>query len=423
VSIVRNIIMTAALAAAFGIPARAQQAADLGELKKQAPKVFIDFDQGDLDYIRTEIPFVNYVWDRKEADVHVLVTTQRTGSGGSEYTLSFIGLGTFEGTNNTLVYASNSTDTDEEIRRGYVSVLKMGLVPYTARTPIRDLLSVSIKEKVKPTDVVDPWKFWIFSLSAGGDFEKESQRSQSSLDFTLAASKITPDLKLQMWANASFDREDYEYKENTISGRRRSGMFSGLFAKGLGEHWSLGVFININTSTYENLNLGVRATPAVEYDLYPYSESTRRQLRFIYRIGPEVNRYREETLFGKMKETLFGQSLSASLEIVEPWGSLDASLIGSHYFHDVAKNRLEFNTELSFRIFKGLELNIEGGYERIRDQLSLPKGDATLEEVLLEQKELATEYQLNVQVGLSFTFGSIFSNVVNPRFGNQSHYH
>ena len=101
-----------------------------------------------------------------------------------------------------------------------------------------------------------------------------------------------------------------------------------------------------------------------------------------------------------MKETLFGQSLSANLEIKEPWGSLEASLVGSHYFHDIKKNRLEFWTELSFRIFKGLDFNIDGGYERIRDQLSLPKGDATLQEVLLEQKELATEYQLNFQVGL-----------------------
>jgi hypothetical protein len=415
--------LTILWAAALAVPAPAQEAADVAELKESAPKVFLDFERGDMNYIRTEIAFVNYVRDRKEADVHVLVTTQRTASGGTEYTFSFIGLEAFEGADNTLVYASSSTETDEEVRRGYTSVLKMGLVPYTARTPIRNLLTIGFREKVRPTDVVDPWKFWIFSLSAGGDFEKESQRSQTSLDFTLAASKITPDLKIQLWARASLDREDYEYEGTTITGKRNSESFSGLFAKGLGEHWSVGVFLNFDSSTYGNLDVSVRATPALEYDLFPYTESTRRQLRFIYRIGPEINRYRQETLYGKTKETLWGQSLSAGLEIKEEWGSLDAGLVGSHYFHDLKKNRLEFAAELSFRIFKGLELNIDAGYERIRDQLSLPKGDATLEEVLLEQRELATEYQLNLQVGLSFTFGSIFSNVVNPRFGNQSHYH
>jgi hypothetical protein len=47
----------------------------------------------------------------------------------------------------------------------------------------------------------------------------------------------------------------------------------------------------------------------------------------------------------------------------------------------------------------------------------LVKGEATLEEILLRRKELATEYEYSISVGLSFTFGSIYSNVVNPRFG------
>jgi len=55
---------------------------DIEELKKSAPKVFIDCDHCDIDYIRTEITFVNYVWDRQEADVHILITTQDTGGGG-----------------------------------------------------------------------------------------------------------------------------------------------------------------------------------------------------------------------------------------------------------------------------------------------------------------------------------------------------
>jgi len=429
----KRLFIVGALVLAAGLPALAgqeiaenaeqkAQETNLAELKQKAPKVFIDCHDCDIDYIRTEIPFVNYVRDRKEADVHVLITTQSTGSGGTEYTLSFIGQGLFEGTNNTLVYASNTTDTEEEIRRGYVAVLKMGLVSYTARTPIRALLSVDFKEKVKPTDVVDPWKFWVFSLSAGGDVEAESQRSQTSIELDVSANKVTPDIKLQLGIWAQFEREDYDYQDKTITGRREMGSFSGLFAKSLGEHWSAGVYVDVESSTYDNIDFSLRATPALEYDLFPYSESTRRQLRFMYRVGPLFARYREETIFGKMRETLFGQSLSATVEIKETWGSLEASLVGSHLFQDFKKNRLEFMAELSFRIFKGLDFNIDGNYERIRDQLSLPWGDATLEEVLLQQKELRTDYNLNFSASLSFTFGSIFSNVVNPRFGSQHHY-
>jgi len=73
-----------------------------------------------------EITFVNYVRDRKDAQVHVLVTTQSTGSGGTEYTLTFSGQDQFKGIDNVLKYVSNKTDTDAEIRTGLAGSLKSG---------------------------------------------------------------------------------------------------------------------------------------------------------------------------------------------------------------------------------------------------------------------------------------------------------
>jgi hypothetical protein len=391
---------------------------DLAALRKSAPKVFLDCQECDSDYIRTEIPFVNYVRDRKEADVHVLITTQSTGSGGVEYTLAFIGVGACAGLDNKLIYASNKTNTEEEIRRGYVGVLRMGLIPYAARTPIRDLIKIGLDEDLAPTDVVDPWKFWVFSLSVGGQMDQESQTKDQSLNVLASAVKITPALKIRLGMYAQFSREKFEFDDETIQSDSDSQDFGGLFVKSLGEHWSAGVYLSASSSTFSNLKTKIIPNAAVEYDLFPYSQSTRRQLRFLYRVGPEITRYREETIYDKTRETLFSQSLSATLEIKEPWGSLSAGLEGSHYFHDFAKNRIQFETELSFRIFKGLEFNVDGRYERIRDQLSLPKGGATREEVLLQRKELATDYNLGFMVSLSYTFGSIFSNVVNPRFGS-----
>jgi hypothetical protein len=43
--------------------------------------VFLDCDPCDFSYIRREITFVNYVRDRTDAQVHVLVTTERAGAG------------------------------------------------------------------------------------------------------------------------------------------------------------------------------------------------------------------------------------------------------------------------------------------------------------------------------------------------------
>jgi hypothetical protein len=63
-----------------------------------------------------------------------------------------------------------------------------------------------------------------------------------------------------------------------------------------------------------------------------------------------------------------------------------------------------------------LELNVNGGVERIKDQIHLARGGATDEEVLLRRRELGTEWRYRLGLSLSYTFGSIFNNVVNPRF-------
>ena len=128
-------------------------------------------------------------------------------------------------------------------------------------------------------------------------------------------------------------------------------------------------------------------------------------------------RYEEETIYEKMKENLWGESLSIILEVKQKWGTAGASLIGSHYFHDFSKNRVQLRGNLSLRLVRGLNLNMNANYSRIRDQLSLMRGDASLEEILLRRKEIGTTFRYSMSVGLSYTFGSTRSKVVNPRFG------
>jgi len=43
--------------------------------------------------------------------------------------------------------------------------------------------------------------------------------------------------------------------------------------------------------------------------------------------------------------------------------------------------------------------------------------EVSLDDLLLQRKELATSYNYAVSVGFSCSFGSVYSNVVNPRFG------
>src|SRR5207249_9599489 len=107
-----------AAACAFAVsPLAAQDSTRTAQ--DSAVRVFLDCPDTfcDFDYYHTEITFVNWVRDRQFAQVHILVTTQRTGE-GQEYTLSFIGLERFAGTADTLRWTSRAADTQDDIRNG-----------------------------------------------------------------------------------------------------------------------------------------------------------------------------------------------------------------------------------------------------------------------------------------------------------------
>ena len=416
------LLMIVLLFAVHPVEVRGQESdLDIEELKKVAPKVYIDCGLCDIDYIRTEITFVNYVRDRKEAQIHLLVTTQSTGSGGKEYTIAFIGQGVFEGVNDTQTFITDRTDTSDEIRVGLVMVLKIGLMSYVAKTPISERIKIDYTEPRTEDIQVDRWNSWIFRISGSGSFKGEESYRSNSLDGTFSAARITSDFKTSMSLRAELEREDYHYDGGDIKSTSESFSFNGLFVKSLSEHWSVGAFVRADSSSYENVKFAVSPQPAVEYNLFPYSQSTRRQLCFLYRIGFNAVRYREETIYNKTGENLLQEALSITLSLKEKWGTVSTSLSGSHYFHDFSKNRINFFGIVSLQLLKGLNLFAIGGGSRIHDQLALPKGGATLEEVLLRRKLIETGYNYFVSVGFSYSFGSIFTNVVNPRFGSSGY--
>lgn len=398
-----------------------EEETDIEELKKQAPKVFIDCPMCDIDYTRTEITFVNYVRDRKEADIHVLVTSLRTGAGGREYTIAFIGQKKFKGVNDTQKYFSEQTDTEDEIREGMVKTMKVGLMSYVAKTPIASRIEISYREEAQPAEVKDKWNYWVFRISGSGRVRGQESVKSRSLNSSLSASRVTEELKISLSASLYHTKEDYTYGDEVIESTQDSLYFSGLFVKSLSDHWSVGFFLSAESSTYDNIDFSIVPQPAIEYNLFPYSESTRRQLRFLYRIGFNSVRYREETIYDKMSENLWSESLSVTFDVREKWGSISTTLAGSHYFHDFSKYHLSIFGILSLRMFKGLNFFVLGSGSRIHDQLSLVKGEATLEEVLLQRRQLETSYNYFFSIGLSFTFGSIFTNVVNPRFGSRGY--
>jgi hypothetical protein len=191
-----------------------------------------------------------------------------------------------------------------------------------------------------------------------------------------------------------------------------------LIVRSLSDHWSIGISADAYASTYSNIRASYGVQPAIEYDLFPYSKSTRKEFRILYQVGRRARRYYEITLYDKMEEALYDQSLDFAFELKQPWGTVEIDVSGSHYLHDADKYRMDVHGEISLRLFKGLSFNTYGGYSRIHDQLSLPRGEATKEDILLRRRQLATQYDYWFSAGFAFAFGSIYNNIVNPRFGD-----
>lgn len=391
-------------------------------LRKDAVRIFIDCRFCDMNYIRREIPYVNYVRDVKEAQVYVLETRQSTGSGGSEYTFTFLGQKKFEGMNDTLVYASRPDDTRDHTREGRTQMLRMGLMRYVAKTPIFEEVEIRHIGRSVPEEVTDKWNYWIFELETRPRLELEETRKEIDIHNSVSAVKITPEWKIEMDFNHSFTRTKYTMVEedDTIkyTEDKSDKSLRNLIVKSLGEHWSLGARFDISSSTFRNTKINYDFYPSIEYNIFPYSESTHRQLRLLYGIGYSYNKYIDTTIYNKIEESLFGQKLELAYQVQKKWGSVNVSLEGSNYFHDFKKNRLELEGFINIRIVKGLSFNIRGGVARIRNQLSLVPEELSEADILLDLQELATKYSIDGGIGFTYTFGSIYNNIVNPRFGS-----
>ena len=118
------VLALALAAAASAEPSDSTAARPDSSWRNQAPRLYIqDETYADVDYIRTEITFVNYVRDPKEADIHLIVSSSTTGCGGSEYTLDFKGLGAFKDMSFALRHNTKADATSDESRTAMVAAI------------------------------------------------------------------------------------------------------------------------------------------------------------------------------------------------------------------------------------------------------------------------------------------------------------
>ncbi len=389
----------------------------------------------DFDYLRTEMDWIEWVRNRQDAAVHVLVTTDETGGGGRAYTMRLIGRNGFLGRADTLHFSSPPSTTDDENRQRFARWLRIGLVPFVARTALAPGLDVAYTGDIHAgaaTGVaVDPWNAWVFRLRAGTSLEGESLQKSTSLEGSVDVNRVTPEWKTELGLESNYDDSRYTLEDgSTTRAVQRSYRLDGMNVKALGAHWSAGLVGSLSSSTYSNISLAARVAPGIEYDVFPYDESTRRQLTILYTLGPAYRTYDEVTLYGKTRDRLLDHTLNVALSLRQPWGSIYSSVEGRQILHwtpdaptpeaqaqaDAAKYRITWRGDVEVNLLRGLSLDVRGRYSRVHDQISLPAEGASNEEILLRLTELQTDFTYRLSVGLSYTFGSIHNAIVNPRF-------
>ncbi|KJF42907.1 hypothetical protein [Draconibacterium sediminis] len=381
-------------------------------------KVYIEGARLDMDYMRRNMRFADFVNDPAVADVHIIINSRVSGSGGMVYSLMYNNL-TFENFSDfTITCTTLADDTNEEERRKIKDALSLGLMPFVNQTKASDQISFRYRgevEQAQVAEVDDPWNNWTFRGDISGSVNLEESKKNYNYAFYGRADKVTDEIRIRNNARRSVNTKKYTTDGEEYRSDNTSTYGSSSVVKSLSSRWSTGLFGSFYNSNYRNTKYSMSVKPAVEYNIFPWDVSDRKVFTIAYYIGPEWMKYYEESIYDKLEESLWEQSLRLDLQIVQTWGEVKAGLNATNYMHDWTKNRITFDTDLSVRIIRGLSVRMGFTVENVHDQIYLPKGDISLEDVLLNKVQLPSSFEVGANVGIRVQFGSIYNNIVNNR--------
>ena len=382
--------------------------------------VFIDCggEDCDLDHIRQKVTFINYVYERKDADVHILVTSQSSAT-GKENQLRFIGLKEYANKDQVLKFLVHSTDTETQHREQFLQLLTLGLMRYISETPLAQKVTISVDDSgLAQGPARDPWDSWIISTSVYGYVSGEESFAYHMFDSWINGNRTTEQWKFNL--GTGVNRREAKYKlgdGSTTNNAQSSFYYNGRVIKSLGAHWGVGGGVIGERDTFHNLEPSLQMSAAVEHNLFPYGESSDRSFTILYFAGAAMLNYGEETTFEKFEETRFTEGLQVEFKKKRTWGDSSVSAQFSHFGYS-DQYRVIVGSENTWRVVKGLTVNLSGNAKRVNDQLYLPKGDISDEDVLVRRRAQKTGFEYSLHVGVTFTFGSIYNNTVNARLAS-----
>ena len=382
-------------------------------------KIFVDCNVCDNTFLRQNLGNVQFVRDQDLSDVHLFFVTQRNGSGGRLYDIDFIGKNEFENINYKLQFSTDSNMTRDDVRNRTMEYIKLGLVRFWIANGNLANVSVDVpgpETESENSTVKDPWNYWVFRFGANGFFDGQESNNSSNLNFNVSARRVTEKNKFFFRVSFSENKSTFTFDGEDIVAINNNKSLNISDVLSINDHWSYGLFGNIGTSTFSNYDLFWRLRPAIEYNFFKYEDSAKKQLILSYRNGLVFNDYIERSVFVEEKELLFQHSFLLGGSVRQEWGNINGEASFNQYLHDTSLQSFGFFLGANIRVFKGFNFNVGGNYRITRDQINLPAGDISLEELLLQQQQLQSGYNYFVSVGFSYQFGSIYNSIVNPRF-------
>ena len=395
-------------------------------IRQGLPNLYFDCEYCSQAFYRQEINYVNFVRDRRLADIYVLLTEIKIGSGGSEYKLFFIGEKKFAGQNDTLVFQSEPNVAEVKIREGILNIMKNGLLKYMLQTNLKSKIQYTIdiaSDSLHADQVKDKWDFWTFNLNYNLYGQANSYSSNVYLSSNVSANRTTEKFRTETGGWYSLNKQRFVIDDSTTV----YGMLSNLgafhlLAFSIGKHFAVGHFATSFQSTQQNLKNSISYCPAIEYNVFKYEEASRRQLRFIYRLGANYQEYFEKTIYNKTSELYAAHSLVIQWSQIEKWGSLNLNAGGWHYFNYPSNYNMGFYPSINFNPLKGLRVGLSCGFSVVKNQFYLKASDVSPTDILLNQVQLKTNYNYNYGFNVSYTFGSKYNNVINVRFNLDENY-
>lgn len=420
-----RVCLSVVVCVALGASAAVSDAAGQAAPPLDRPlRVFIDCRGPgcDQEFFRKELHWIDHVRDQRDADVHLLVTNQQTGGGGHEYRVQLLGHGRFAGRDDALTVYAEAGETPDVRRRLLARTFALLLARYALETPVGSELQLTPPAATsagvaQTTAAQDPWNYWVYRLNFDTFLNGQQQDSSGHFNVNASANRTTSAWKINISTGFNYSESRFGLSEGEFRSYRRGRNFNTLIVKSLGDHWSAGGMLRAGRSTFNNQRLNLRIAPGIEYNVFPYDESTNRQLTFQWTAGPNRFKYDQVTLFGEVEETRWDQQFLTVLSLRQPFGQVRLTGEFANYLHAADRYRFAFFADNEFRLFRGFSVRVDGNYQVLHDQLYIPRAGATDEEIIARQRQLETSYRYFLSFGITYRFGSINNNIVNQRFG------